>query len=70
MWPENWPACMLFDDVSTQWRTSFAGPTGLDYAVLFARMGMLDLSASERESMFHDIRYMERQALDLMRADE
>ena len=36
MFPENWQAVQLFNLASTQWRTGFAGPVGLDYAVLRA----------------------------------
>ena len=66
MWPENWAACMLFDELGTQWRVGFGGPVGLDYSVLFSRMAQLGLEAEQREAMFSDIRLMEREALDLM----
>ena len=66
VWPENWAACMLFDELGTQWRVGFGGPVGLDYNVLFSRLALLGLDAVQREAMFDDIRLMEREALDLM----
>lgn len=66
VWPENWPVCMLFDDMGTQWRMGFGGAVGLDYGVLFQRMAQLGLAGEVWESMFEDIRLMEREALTFM----
>ena len=34
IWDENWEIVEMFLRMQTQWRMSFAGPTGLDYAAL------------------------------------
>ena len=34
VWDENWEIVEMFLRMQTQWRMSFAGPTGLDYAAL------------------------------------
>ncbi len=65
MWPENWPAVVLFDELGTQWtRAGMDGSAfGLNYAVLFARMERMGLAADAYEAMFSDIRHMEQEAL-------
>ncbi|WP_194820641.1 DUF1799 domain-containing protein, partial [Escherichia coli] len=34
VWPDVWPSFLVFQAVSTQWRTSMGGASGLDYNVL------------------------------------
>ena len=63
VWPENWPAFCLFFDMRTQWRTGMAGPTGLDYAVLFQLMDLHEIPKDERQQMLADVRVMESAAL-------
>ena len=63
VWPDNMPAINLFNTISTQWRTSMGGVTGLDYNVLFNRMDRMKLSEQEYEWMFDDIRTIESEAL-------
>ena len=43
-----------------------AGPTGLDYNVLFACMARMALSDQDHEQLFHDIRTMESEALKII----
>lgn len=64
VWPENWPACALFIDLSTQWRTGMAGATGLDYAVLFDLLDRRGYTGAAWEEMFADIRVLEEAALE------
>ena len=66
MWPENEAAINLFCSVSTQWRVGFAGPTGLDYTALFARMDRLCLPPGEYERLFQDVRVIESEALTVL----
>lgn len=68
VWPENWPAVSLLLDIDTQWRHGFNGPVGLDYNVLFSRMDRMRLNDPDHEQLFEDIRTLEREALQLMRA--
>lgn len=66
MWPENWPAFLMFCESMTQWRMGMSGPTGLDYGVLLYRGGLMDLHGiprGERREMMDDIRVIERAAL-------
>jgi hypothetical protein len=67
VWPDNWPAFVLFSRVQTQWRQSHNGPTGLDYSAVYP---LLDRSASEQDDwdqMLDDIRTMELAALEQIR---
>ena len=66
VWPDNMPAINLFSSISTQWRTSMGGVTGLDYNVLFARMDRMNLSDQDYEWMFDDIRVIESEALSFL----
>ena len=52
--------------MSTQWRIGMAGPTGLDYNVLFHRMDRMDLDSQAHERLFQDIRVIEGEALTIM----
>jgi hypothetical protein len=67
-WPENADAVLVFRRMATQWRMSMAGPTGLDYAVLFR---LLDDAAGDDKEMWYelldDVSVMEGAALDAMR---
>lgn len=71
VWPENWPAWCLFEEMRGQWRT--AGMNGarvaLDYGVLFARMDRMRLADDDWHQLYHDIRVMEDAALLRMHAD-
>lgn len=68
VWPENWAAWQLFEELRGQWRT--AGVTGkfyaLDYGVLFARMSRMGLSDAAWSDLYHDIRVLEDAALRAM----
>lgn len=69
VWPENWPAWVLFCEVSTQWRTGMNGPTGLDYSVVFRLMDEEGLKGQDWRGMLQDIRVIESAALVQMRAE-
>ena len=67
VWPENWPAWGLFCEMSGQWRIApMGGPTALDYCALFMRMDRLDVSKTEWNELFADIRVIEGAALKQM----
>lgn len=66
VWPDNMPAINLFSSISTQWRTSMGGVTGLDYNVLFHRMDRMNLSDQDYEWLFDDIRVIESEAIILL----
>ena len=61
VWKENWPAVELFLRVQTQWRTSMAGVTGLDYASVVATAKLY--SIEDLPSVFEDLQVMEVTAM-------
>ena len=66
VWPENWPAFLLYDSICNQWRTGgMGGPIALDYGVLFHRMDRMKLSDDDYEQMFQDIKAIESGALSV-----
>ena len=66
VWPENWLAFSIFDQMGTQWKAGFNGLTGLDYQTLFILMDRRGLSGDEWWEVFADIREMEAAALKAM----
>jgi hypothetical protein len=66
VWPENQRAYFLFAELQTQWRAGAAGPTGLDYNVLFTKLDRMKLADEEAEQLEGDIRVMEHEALKTM----
>ncbi len=67
VWPDNLIAVNVFIAMSTQWRTGYAGPTGLDYAALPAVLRLTGVPAAERAGVFDALRAMEDAALETMR---
>jgi hypothetical protein len=51
--------------VSGQWRAGFHGRYALDYTPLFMRMERLRLDDAEWETMFSDVRLIERTVLEV-----
>lgn len=49
--------------MQTQWRTGFAGRTGLDYGVLAQVMAWLELPQAQQALTWADVRAMEIAAL-------
>lgn len=66
VWPENEQAYFLFSDLQTQWRVGMAGPTGLDYNILFRKMDRMRLEPDEYDELEADIRVVEFEALRVM----
>ncbi|WP_255555750.1 DUF1799 domain-containing protein [Pseudoxanthomonas sp. PXM05] len=67
VWPDNVPAVNTFVAMQTQWRTGFAGATGLDYAAMPAVLSLLGIATELHPDTFEGLRCMETRALDLMR---
>lgn len=63
IWEENYTAFSVFNSISTQWRYSMSGVTGLDYNVLPSVFNMMDIPSSDWPYLFDDIRIMESVAL-------
>ncbi len=66
IWPDVWPAFVVFETMSTQWRAGACGATGLDYGVLPNVMRLCGVKAADRIVIFDDIRSMEAEALSVM----
>jgi len=68
VWPDVWPAFLVFQSAATQWRTGMNGPSGLDYNVL---PWLMKLHGVEDEAAtLADLRVMERVALRIIHNDE
>lgn len=66
VWPENQLPLQIFAALQTQWRSSFAGPTGLDYAAVPVVMDLYAVPADRRRQAFEDLRIMEAEALKVI----
>lgn len=69
VWPENWPALMLYLRCSTQWRTAgMSGQRlGLDYPAVLA---MADLHGCRDADTMDKIGTIEREILNSVRAKD
>lgn len=70
MWPENWVAFQLLIYMQTQWRIGMNGPTGLDYNVMYQKMGRMKLSESEYDELEDDMQTLELAALQAIRTKD
>lgn len=64
IWQDNLDVFRLFKAMSTQWRTSMGGVTGLDYNCLSWVMKVNNIAENER--IFNDLQIMEGEALKLI----
>lgn len=67
MWPENWPAWQLFQQLAGQWRAGVGGVYALDYTALFMRMERMRLADDAWDALFQDVRVLEGAALEQIR---
>lgn len=58
----------MFISMATQWRASFGGVIGLDYAALPTVLDLLAIPAANRADVFENLRVMEDAALEVMRS--
>lgn len=66
VWPDNWPAFLLFEAMSTQWRVGMGGAVGLDYNAIKPVASMIGLKRTGLTQAFPDLRMMEAEALLVM----
>ncbi len=66
VWPPNRQATLVFLAMSTQWRSGFNGPTGLDYSALPEIWKRLNVPKKKRDAVFDDLRVIEAGALNEM----
>jgi hypothetical protein len=67
IWPENWDAAVAFMSLSTQWRVSMGGVTGIDYCAIEPVLRLRGIAADRWPQVFEGLRVMEIEALDVMR---
>jgi hypothetical protein len=66
LWPCIAPAFDLFCAMQTQWRTSMAGLTGMDYAALPVVTKLHGISRRALRELWPDFQHMEREALTIL----
>jgi hypothetical protein len=66
LWPDTWPAFLLFEAMSTQWRVGMSGAIGLDYQALPVVAKYLEVAEEDMPLAFNDLRLMESEALKHM----
>ena len=66
VWEENWDAVLMFVRMSTQWNTSMAGLTGLNYPSLEWLCKLY--SVKDPVAIFEGVQVMEMAALAVLNA--
>jgi hypothetical protein len=69
VWPENWPAYLLFTSLQTQWNVGMGGRAGLKYEALYPLLDRQTDTPEQWQQLFDDVRVMEYAALDQMAED-
>ncbi len=64
VWPENWPAVMLFNQMSTQWRYGLNGVFGLDYNAIFSWMDIEGWGVEVKRDVFSGLQVIEKRVLE------
>lgn len=64
IWAEHEDVVVLFLRCQTQWRTTMAGVSGLDYGAVFAMMDLYDVG--NRQQVMADLQIMEAHAKQLI----
>ena len=67
MWEENWETVLMFIRMSTQWNTSMAGLTGLNYPSLEWLCKLY--SVKDPVALFEGVQVMETTALSILNAE-
>jgi Phage related hypothetical protein (DUF1799) len=66
VWPDCLPAVNLFISLQTQWRSGYAGYTGLDYGCVPDVLRLMGVARRYWPGIFDDLRVMESAALETM----
>lgn len=69
IWPENWTAVMLFNDMCTQWNVGPGGYTGLRYETLPVLFRLHGIVRKDQRGVFSRLRVLERAALEHLRSE-
>jgi hypothetical protein len=67
VWEENWETVLMFIRMSTQWNTSMAGLTGLNYPSLEWLCKLY--SVKDPVALFEGVQVMETTALSILNAE-
>ena len=67
VWEENWETVLMFLRMSTQWNTSMAGLTGLNYPSLEWLCKLY--SVKDPVALFEGVQVMETTALSILNAE-
>lgn len=70
LFPDNWDTFMVFEFMSTQWRTTTGGVTGLDYNVIPLAFQMIDVDKEDQTEVMHGVRVMETTAISIMQENQ
>lgn len=68
IWPENWPALLVYDAMRTQWSVGMAGAIGLRYEALPLALEMQGIARADWPDTIAGVRAMEAETLRLLRA--
>ncbi len=66
VWPESWPSVELYVRYQTQWLQGPGGPSGLNYAILFADLDRSGIEGEDREDIMDGVRIIEAEVLRLI----
>lgn len=66
IWPENEQAFFLFQRMVRRWNIGMAGPTGLDFNVLYRMMDRMNLTPDRYDELEIEITVLESAALEEM----
>lgn len=64
VWPENWPAVEMFLRCQTQWRTTMAGVSGLDYTAVKWLFRLYEVK--DQPAVLEDLQVMEAAAIKIL----
>lgn len=65
-WPENWQTLLIFDAMGTQWLANGGVVVGLRYEAIAIVLDAFGVEKKARGEMFHLLRIMEYEALQVM----
>lgn len=66
VWPENWGAVVLFDNLRGEWNFGTRGPIGLRREGVLAEMRLSGMHRSEWPGLLEQVRILERAALEVI----
>jgi hypothetical protein len=69
-YPNTFDSIAVFEAMCTQWRAGFNGFFGLDYQALPVVLRMLAIPRADWRGIFGDVRFMEAEALKIMRENK